>query len=215
MRPLRSLYRSDDQTAAAGSEDKLRPDWSIHTKLSCRLKRWLAGQRFISFCTRNTGAERFFRNTIHTPPTSPIIPLAAFDTGTSSGVVLEMKADGVSSVELTGSMDGRAPPKGSPSGYYDPGRAGRCASGTKTHGRRRKCCTSLRRKQAGNRQSLPDRSGTGGGQKIAGRMCGACHTLNYQKAGPHILRSLFFDNARFVRGHDEVRLPVGRHSGTA
>ena len=40
---------------------------------------------------------------------SPIITLAAFDTGTSSGVVLEMKADGVSFVELMGSADRRAP----------------------------------------------------------------------------------------------------------
>ena len=148
-----------------------------------------------------------FGKLIHACSSHNTISLAAFDTGTSSGVVLRMEADGVSSVELTGSMDGRAPPKGSPSGYYDPGRAGRCASGTKTHGRRRKCCTSLRRKQAGNRQGLPDRSGTGGGQKIAGGMCGTCHILNYQKAGPHILRSLLFEMARREsgRGAGKVR----------
>ena len=73
-----------------------------------------------------------------------------FQSGTSSGVVLEMGAVGVSFVKLTGFADGVAPPKGSPSGYYDPGRIGRCASGRKTDGRRRKCCTSLRRKQAAN-----------------------------------------------------------------
>ena len=99
---------------------------------------------------------------IHAPPTSRIIPLAAFDTGTSSGVVLRMEADGVSFFELTkllrtGGLHPRVPPRDT----TIPGALDGALVERRHMARGENAARCLRRKQAGNRQSLPDRSGTG------------------------------------------------------